>query len=73
MVHFVASDAHGVRSRRPLMRRAFERVIELCGEATAIELCSENPGRVAGGQPVAPGRRSVPRQRRGWGLRRSVA
>ena len=73
MVHFVATDAHGVRSRRPLMQRAFNRVVELCGEATAIDLCSGNPGQVAAGQPVAAGRREVRRQRRGWGLRRSVA
>ena len=25
LVHFIATDAHGVKSRRPLMRRAFDR------------------------------------------------
>jgi protein-tyrosine phosphatase len=73
MVHFVATDAHGPRSRRPLMQRAFERVVELSGEAAAIELCSRNPGCVAAGESVRGGRRAVRRQRRGWGLRRSVA
>jgi protein-tyrosine phosphatase len=73
MVHFVATDAHGPRSRRPLLRRAFERVVELLGEPTAIDLCSRNPGCVAAGQPVTPGRREVRRQRRGWRLQRSAA
>jgi tyrosine-protein phosphatase YwqE len=73
LVHFVATDAHGPRSRRPLMRRAFERVVELVGEPTAIDLCSSNPGRVAAGQAVPVGRRDVSRPRRSWGLRRVPA
>jgi protein-tyrosine phosphatase len=73
MVHFVATDAHGPKSRRPLMRRAFDRVVALAGEAIAIEICSHNPGQVATGQAVKPGRRAVVRQRRGWGLRRAIA
>jgi protein-tyrosine phosphatase len=70
LVHFVATDAHGPRSRRPLMRRAFERVVELAGELTAADLCGNNPGRVAAGQSVPAGRRQAPRPQRGWGLRR---
>jgi len=66
LVHFVATDAHGPRSRRPLMRRAFERVVELTDEATAIELCAVNPGRVAVGRSVRPGRRGRSRRRRKW-------
>jgi protein-tyrosine phosphatase len=66
LVHFVATDAHGARSRRPLMRRAYERVAELTDEATAIELCSVNPGKVAAGGSVGPGRRVQPRRRRNW-------
>jgi protein-tyrosine phosphatase len=66
LAHIVASDAHGVRSRRPLMRRAFERVVELTDEATALELCSVNPGHVAAGHAVRPGRREKPRRRGGW-------
>jgi protein-tyrosine phosphatase len=66
LVHFVATDAHGPRSRRPLMRRAFERVIELTDEATAIDLCSKNPAQVAAGKPVRAGRREKPRRRRSW-------
>jgi protein-tyrosine phosphatase len=73
MVHFVATDAHGPRARRPLMRRAFERVVELADEPTAIDLCSHNPGYVAAGQSVRPGRRAMPRRRRGWLFSKSAA
>jgi protein-tyrosine phosphatase len=71
LVHFVATDAHGSQKRRPLMRRAFERVTELTSAETAAELCADNPACVAEGQPVRPGRRSA--VRRGWWGRRSAA
>jgi tyrosine-protein phosphatase YwqE len=73
MAHFVATDAHGPRSRRPLMRRAFERVVELTDESTAIELCSRNPAHVAAGEAVRPGRGEAPRRRRGWLFRSTAA
>jgi protein-tyrosine phosphatase len=72
MVHFLATDAHGPRSRRPLLRRAFDRACELTDEQTAIDLCSVNPGRVAMGQPVIAGRRERPRRRRRWFLSKSA-
>jgi len=73
-VHFVATDAHGTSSRRPLMRRAFDRVCELADEETAIELCGLNPGLVAEGRAVKPGRRTVPNpKRRSWGNRKGAA
>jgi protein-tyrosine phosphatase len=56
-VHFLATDAHGHKSRRPLMTRAFERVVELAGWEVAIDLCCRNPAAVADGQDVAAGRR----------------
>jgi protein-tyrosine phosphatase len=63
--HFIATDGHGVKSRRPLMRRAFARAAEIAGDRSAAELCSENPRRVVAGEVVAPGRRAP---RRGtWG------
>ncbi len=64
LVHFVATDAHGITSRRPLMRRAFDRVVALTDEETAEELCSVNPGLVAQGKSVSAGRRAVPGK--GW-------
>lgn len=64
LVHFLATDAHGIKSRRPLIHRAYDRVAELVGEDTAADLCSINPELVALGKPVAGGLRV--RQRRGW-------
>jgi protein-tyrosine phosphatase len=64
IVHFVATDAHGSRSRRPLMQRAFDRVAEIVGEQAAIELCCHNPHLVALGQTVPAGRRPVATKRR---------
>jgi protein-tyrosine phosphatase len=68
LVHFVATDAHGSCSRRPLFRRAHKRICELVGEATADELCKTNPALVAEGRPVRPGRRTVaaPKTQRWW-------
>ena len=65
LVHFIATDAHGTKSRRPLMGRAFERVTELTDEATAVDLCSNYPAMVARGENVPAGKRAVPR-RGGW-------
>ena len=65
LVHCIATDAHGTKSRRPLMRRAFERVIELTDESTATDLCCSTPALVAQGKRVPPGRRPVTR-RGGW-------
>jgi protein-tyrosine phosphatase len=52
-VHFLATDAHGSRSRRPLMKRAFHRVVELAGEPAAYALCCHNPACVAAGEMVS--------------------
>ena len=62
LVHFIATDAHGPKSRRPLLRRAFERVCQLIDRETAIDLCCRNPACVAAGNDVRPGARKVKRQ-----------
>jgi protein-tyrosine phosphatase len=59
LVHFVATDAHGAKSRRPLLRRAFEQVAQLVGEETAIDLCCRHPAAVAAGSDVEQRRRKV--------------
>jgi protein-tyrosine phosphatase len=59
LVHFVATDAHGMHSRRPLLYRVYEKLVELVGREEALELCCRNPARVAAGEVVAPGRRAV--------------
>jgi protein-tyrosine phosphatase len=62
LVHFLATDAHGPRSRRPLMARSFERAAELTSEETARDLCCHNPAAVAHGGEV---RRQQPHRGRG--------
>jgi protein-tyrosine phosphatase len=42
-VHFLATDAHNVRSRPPQMREAWESVAKRFGQSTADRLCIENP------------------------------
>lgn len=74
LVHFIATDAHGVNSRRPLMRRAFQRVAELCDQTTATDLCCRNPAAVASGRVVKAGRRkTVAPTRSRWFRRGKVA
>jgi protein-tyrosine phosphatase len=67
LVHFVATDAHGSRTRRPMMHRAYERVCTLAGERAAVDLCCEFPGRVTAGEDVPSGRRRAEAPARsGW-------
>jgi protein-tyrosine phosphatase len=66
LVHFVATDAHGVTSRRPQLSPAFDRVAELAGESAAIELCSHNGAAVAAGRDVPAGRRPTIARSAGW-------
>lgn len=64
LVHFIATDAHGAKSRRPLMRRAFDRAAELAGDRAAREMCCENPAAVVNDKHVLRGGRKP----RGLGL-----
>jgi protein-tyrosine phosphatase len=66
LVHFIASDAHGVASRRPRLRRAFERVAELAGEEAAINVCCRWPAQVAAGGEAPAGRWAARAALRGW-------
>jgi protein-tyrosine phosphatase len=57
-VHFLATDAHNIERRPPLMREAMEFVAEKYGEAYAYSLCVANPlavfeGRALPSQPEA--------------------
>jgi protein-tyrosine phosphatase len=65
-VHFLATDAHGPTSRRPLFRDAFSRATELAGESAAMKMCCDNPRQVALGHDVAPGPIEVNPPRKGW-------
>jgi protein-tyrosine phosphatase len=74
LAHFIATDAHDTRARRPLFSQAFERAAELADERTARDLCSRNPFRVASGRSVSHGRRTLVRERWGkWWNRRASA
>ncbi len=74
LVHFMATDAHGAKTRRPLLRRCFERVKELSGASTAEALCCHNPHAVASGQDLELNFVSPPaRARSRWfGLRKAA-
>ncbi len=52
LVHFVASDAHGCKSRRPLLSRAFHRVAQIADTELAVEVFCDNPYRVVRGEVV---------------------
>jgi protein-tyrosine phosphatase len=65
LVHFIATDAHGSKQRRPLMGRAFQRIAELVDEETALELCCRNPAAVAEGRDLQAAPRLQVKQR-GW-------
>ena len=54
-VHFLATDAHGPKSRRPRMRAAHERACELAGQEAADKWCREFPRLVAEGRDVPAG------------------
>jgi protein-tyrosine phosphatase len=66
LVHFLASDAHGSRSRRPLMRRAYERVAELVDQELAGTLCCRNPAAVWEGRATTSGLQRVPLRKASW-------
>jgi protein-tyrosine phosphatase len=59
LVHFISTDAHGPKSRRPLMRQAFDRCVQLVGEGAAKAMCCTNPAAVADGCEVSAGRIAV--------------
>ncbi|MCO6045402.1 hypothetical protein NG895_15945 [Aeoliella sp. ICT_H6.2] len=66
LVHFLATDGHGPKSRRPLFGQAVQRSTELVGEAATMKMCRDNPCLVAEGRDVAAGPIAVAAPRRGW-------
>ena len=74
LVHFISTDAHSPKRRRPLMRRAFDRAVELVGADMATALCCRNPRAVADGQEVQGGLQAKPsRSLMSWFSRRGAA
>jgi len=52
LVHFVASDSHGVRRRPPGLRRAFRTIADRWGEEAARRLTTDNPRAVIEDRPL---------------------
>ena len=50
LVHFIASDAHGVKNRTPILSQARDAAAKIVGAAEAEKLVSTNPGAVVNGQ-----------------------
>lgn len=73
-LHFVSTDAHGAKARRPRLGDAMRRVAELAGEEAARQWCGEFPRAVAEGRDVPAGvvRVETP-GRGGWSLWRRRA
>ena len=73
-VHFLATDAHNVQSRPPILREGYDLVAKHFGRETAERLCVENPRAAFYGEELPPQPtpegivdedESRPRQRRG--------
>jgi len=64
--HFLATDAHGPKARRPLFREAHSRATELAGKRVADTMCESNPRLVAEGREVPAGALDVEPRRTGW-------
>lgn len=64
LVHFIASDAHGVEDRTPDLSRAFAHVAEEYGESRAEQLFVLNPRAALSGErlPVPDGAMDQPRK-----------
>ncbi len=52
-VHLIATDAHNVSKRPPLMRAAYDRIVQGWGGETADRLCVVNPRAVFDGERLA--------------------
>lgn len=52
MVHFVASDAHGLIKRRPVLSDAYRKIKRAYGEEAANQLFRENPGNMVSGDTI---------------------
>jgi protein-tyrosine phosphatase len=59
LVHFVASDCHGMQRRPPGLRRAFQTIAGRWGAEVAKRLVSDNPRAVVQNRPLSPSERPV--------------
>jgi protein-tyrosine phosphatase len=66
LVHFVATDMHGLKRRPPRLSPAAAMVHELVGAETAREILEENPEAVIHGRQVLAPEPVTPRRRKRW-------
>lgn len=69
LVHFLASDGHGTRARRPMLGQASQAAAEVVGSLTACRLVAGHPETVIRGEALdlrdyAP--LALPRKKRPW-------
>jgi protein-tyrosine phosphatase len=68
LVHFVASDGHDVKHRRPVLDEAFQYVSKRCGEKRAVTLFSTNPLAALNGELIPVEASTDAPARRKWFL-----
>ena len=66
LVHFVATDMHGLRRRTPKLSQAVPMVEELVGAELAHEILEENPEALIEGRYIDPPEPTPPPPRRKW-------
>ncbi len=52
LIHFVGSDGHNTRRRPIVMKEAYRRIVERCGEQTADVLFNQNPAKAMQGLEI---------------------
>ena len=62
MVHFIASDAHGVKNRIPVLSQAREAAAKIIGTAEAEKLVVANPRAVVRGQFLDHSSAEIPKR-----------
>ncbi len=60
LVHFVATDAHSPRNRKPLLHEAYKSVAALTEQAYAEQIFKQFPTAVAQGKPIVVSRPQKP-------------
>jgi protein-tyrosine phosphatase len=51
-VHFIATDAHSPRHRRPVLSKAVKEAVSVIGPKAALDLVTTNPSAVIEGRPL---------------------
>ena len=62
LVHFIASDAHGVKNRTPVLSQARDVAAKIVGAAEAEMLVATNPRAVVSGHLLDPSYRETPKR-----------